>query len=163
MSRAIAILSDIFFLCALPQVDFEWSTDPGDANGHGNAVTIWDLDEVTGIMSISIHMHPVRRNPRQPRSLVSWRLGVLLHEMSHGLVVAFSCHDCVTAAENVGYRTGGHGRAWHLLTAAVEKAAPRLLGPEIGEPNLRRLDEIWRFAIWGIVPSIHDVKRFGFL
>jgi hypothetical protein len=163
MSKAMALLNTIFFLGALPHIYFEWHLAPECMSGICHAVCFHLRNWTTGAVTVGVRMHPVKVQPSRQLSLASQRLGVLLHEMIHGYLESFGCKDCTTAAENMGTATGGHGRAWHLLATAIEKAAPNLLEIDDGATDLGRLQEMQGYYSQETAPSIHDVERYGFL
>jgi len=107
------------------------------------------------------------------------RLGTLLHEMIHAFLSEYVCIACTTTQQNISDDfSNGHGRAWHRLAVAVEKAASELL--ECGEVDLGRLMTLHRYLApmytasirdpfdrmeneTAYNPSFHDLQEFGFL
>jgi hypothetical protein len=161
MERLTNILTHIFFLGTLPPIEFYWASFLGPGR-YG--VTHYGLSS-SGEIGNAIFMHPTEVAPGYMLSPASRRLGTLLHEMAHAFLLQFACTSCPTAIANVCGRVGRWALwAWHLLAAAIERAAPDLL--EVGHVHLGRLMALQQYYIGDggpEDPSQHDLERYSFM
>ncbi|KAF2006575.1 hypothetical protein P154DRAFT_529616 [Amniculicola lignicola CBS 123094] len=95
-------------------------------------------------------------NKGQDLGLAEQRLGTMIHELTHALIEQFACSDCGTYKENAA----SHGRAWQLLSRAIEKVASKLLLSEIGSRRFKGL--MGDIELGFRVPSAHDVEIHDF-
>jgi hypothetical protein len=160
MERLTNLLIHIFFLGTLPPTEFHWDTVLGP---DGCGVTGYELCS-SGDIGNFILMHPSEVAPGYMLSPASQRLGTLLHKMTHAFLFHFARTSCPTAIANVRGRVGGHCRAWHLLSATIERAAPDLLG--VGHVHFGRLMVLEQYYVGDgrpEDPSQHDLESYGFI
>jgi hypothetical protein len=180
MVSLIKMLDQIFFMGALsPNVSFSWDDQDFENATEEHFGYCQSRPDSRGGTCHSIFLHPTNVLDQPRGTLAAARIGVLLHEMLHGMFFALGCRRCAAAVENLGMPIEGHGRAWHRVAKALEGAASELLG--IPYIDLGRLDtlKMWyvdprdrrtRFlsdSELGVMircnPSLHDLTRYGFL
>jgi hypothetical protein len=91
-------------------------------------------------------------------SVVLHALGTLLHEIAHIYLQNHACRFCSAAEWNVS--RNGHGRAFQLLAAKVEKCWTVWTGLPV---DLHRFHALWHW--WkGLhaLPSLHDLEEWDF-
>lgn len=136
----------LFFFGAL-EVQFEWANLP-EENRAGQYVCKDDLIQMTPSCIWENDTKDARRRTR---------ITIFLHEITHGLFFQYACRHCPTYllnVENAAY----HGRAFMIVSTALEKAYKRLFGEDISVAG----PECWRLN-WEDVhhlPSIHDVTEW---
>lgn len=106
----------------------------------------------------SIQMNPLSRSETDVGDDIrSLRVGTLLHEATHALFFQYACESCPTFSVDV-VNASGHGRAYMIVTTALEQACKVLFGADISVAGA----EDWR-ANWEIVhclPSLQDVREW---
>lgn len=135
-ARGIKLLSELFFLQELLEVEFEWSEEV--MNKHGSYGLIEASPDGKSVkMKVSM-------DPRDWRERLSVRdaksafFGTLLHEICHAGLEFWSCdgeRGCKTKGKCGAMHIRelgktGHGSSWVLLAAYVEAAARKLF-PEL--------------------------------
>ncbi|KAH7086161.1 hypothetical protein FB567DRAFT_593111 [Paraphoma chrysanthemicola] len=85
-------------------------------------------------------------------------LGILLHEAVHVQLCAHACKTCKRSDENI--RPGGHGRAWQLLAAAVERCFVKYLGLPVDLHRFGSLRVDWKKKSPSKLPSKHDMEEW---
>jgi hypothetical protein len=145
-------LKDIFFFGALKKPSILWtaeldSTILGDTN-----TGLSDGHELC-----NIRLHPTLRGQirsefiRKGQSLAEERFRTILHELLHGFLMQYACHQCHVDNHCC------HGRAWQRIAKAIEEESLRLLDVEV---DFDRLGSLLcdRDSNTHQDQSIHDVR-----
>lgn len=101
----------------------------------------------------------LRALPRQSRFEGRWMLdllGTLVHEAVHVYFYAYTCHRCRSAEENL--MSHGHGRAWQLVTARLERCFVRFVGLPVDMGRFSGIQGNW--AYFYPTPSRHDFSEW---
>lgn len=148
------IFNDIFFFGAL-KLDFEWIENL--RGRRGTTLLGHCIAEENDTKSL-VRMDGMRKG-RDPKVYHWERLGTVLHEMLHAYIAQYSCYACQAMAYK--QTKDGHGRAWHLMTAKLEKAMRRMFGVNDTPDVLGRWDSYWyHWKNQRFLPSIHDLEQW---
>lgn len=137
---AAEVFDKIFFLGQLQNIRIRFTSGACFKRGR----TSTTLDQSTGAVETIIWLNP--HHPAHCRNHQAM-LETLLHELCHAFLQRHGCYRgqgegcdgnvaCMELCER-NHGATGHGRAWQVLTAAVEQAASRLL---VQRPGMRKLD-----------------------
>jgi hypothetical protein len=84
------------------------------------------------------------------------RLSALLHEVVHAYIQHYACQSCASYKEDLGQLTG-HGRAWHHVANAVERAAVRYIGLPLALLRFESVRASWgTMEIWPTQKEVRD-------
>lgn len=176
MQHLITQLNRVFFHNAVPPHRSAWSK--GFAYLDEREKACFGVGTFNPLVGTQLLLHPVLyRNSRsnsdtttstlvdvdvdkdiQTDIRLRSRLGTLLHELCHAFLKAYSCRACPMHTVCIGPR--GHGRAWQVLAARIEKVAERVVG---GRVDLGRgpgvLNDLGSGKGWGV--SLCDLEAWG--
>lgn len=179
LQAPIAILNELFFLAQLPlrpisstsrengHIRIQWSPPGTTRRAHSHTIHPEDDESLPPHSVIWI-------NPHHPSHFLNTRglLNTVLHELCHVFLQRFSCYNgggegcegnqaCLELCRE-NYGATGHGRAWQVLSAAIEEAAPKLLGGwrvDLGREECA-VREMWKMGA-GWWPPECDLARFA--
>lgn len=168
MEYLIDLFDDIFFGFTLPTVQFEWHKDLSTKPG---VQTYGQCRESKTELEWLVEIDPSIISSDIDESAWLDHLGTLLHELVHVFLEHYSCKGNTQAGCVHKHRSGelccangdvGHGPAFQLLAAAVERRARQCLGLDI---TLGRKDAVYNHSDqYGTLPFLnqhHLLKCFG--
>ncbi|KAF1963517.1 hypothetical protein CC80DRAFT_498685 [Byssothecium circinans] len=160
MTHLIEVINGTIFSGKLPRAVFHWKTESTDKEANGGTVyglygMNWDHH------SAHIWLNPLAVRGQEHNASNfrrNHRLGVLLHELLHNFIDVYACKSCPTFSHCVG--PDGHGRAFLVLAARIEKVMPMILDDTFNI-NLGRVDMVKHHVkASGKLPSVCDLDRY---
>ena len=156
LTKPLNTFNALFFLNHLPSaiVSIQWSFFGANSSEQGRT-----LIQPDGVLILLNPNHP--RHRHNPTGI----LRTLLHELCHAFLGRYSCYggtSCDTMECRLlcrhNYGTTGHGRAWQLLTKAIEDEAAYLL-PGLSVRLGHRAMAMLEIERGGFLPSECDLRE----
>ncbi|KAF2006722.1 hypothetical protein P154DRAFT_570105 [Amniculicola lignicola CBS 123094] len=153
--KLLNVFNDLCFFGVVNNLEFEWLDESENVLGH----CIVDLTTGTPTIAISTRdwcnefweemgsMCEARKRDR---------ISTALHEMIHAYLERYACGDCPMWHKCIGF--DGHGAAWQLIAAAIEKALPHLL--DIPVALGRFIGVVVWVDCYRRLPSPHDLQHW---